>query len=193
MIRKVLSGLVLVGAVLVSLSQAQAATEVMRLPASNTFANAFGTDPVTGISSAVFVTRHKTDRGGPVDTLVYSTVLPDGTFVSGGGDLPRGAFHVDGHVASVDVDIHDMVLDPNLQSGPVPENGQIHVVWDKTGVERTSGSSQFNAGSIHVIFEGTSNTAQSDVDISNLFGSNLTSEFGDVRTLNSAIIVIMKD
>ena len=67
------------------------------------------------------------------------------------------------------------------------------MVWDKTGVERTSGGSQFNAGSIHVIFEGTSNTAQSDVDISNLFGSNLTSEFGDVRTLNSAVIVIMKD
>jgi hypothetical protein len=190
MIRKVLSGLVLVGAVLVSLSQAQAATEVMRLPATNTFANAISIDPVTGITTGIFVSRHKTDRGGPVDTLFYSTTLPDGTAAFGGGDLPRGAFHVDGHGASVDINLNDMVL--TTQEGPIPGNGEIHVTWVKTGVERTSGSTQFNAGTIHVIFEGTSNTAQTDI-VASAFGADLNGVFGDIRTLNSAIIIITKD
>ena len=108
MSRKVLSGLVLVGAVLVSLSQAQAATEVMRLPATNTFANAISIDPVTGATTGIFVSRHKTDRGGPVDTLFYIAQLADGSFISGGGVLPKNAFHVDGQGATLDVDVHDM-------------------------------------------------------------------------------------
>ena len=192
MIRKVLSGLVLVGAVVVSLSQAQAATEVMRLPATNTFANAIAIDPVTGATTGIFVSRHKTDRGGPVDTLFYTASLPDGSFISGGGELPRGAFHVDGQGASLDVDVHDMVLDPNLQNGPIPDNGEIHVAWDKTSVDRTSGSTQFNTGTFHVIFEGTSNTAQCDVAAS-AFGADLNGVFGDIRSLTSAIIIITKD
>jgi hypothetical protein len=192
MIRKVLSGLVLVGAVVVSLSQAQAATEVMRFPANNTFANAISIDPVTGNPTGIFVSRHKGDPGGPVDTLFYTAVLPDGTFISGGGILPKNAFHVDGHAASLNVDVHDMVLDPNLQNGPVPTNGEIHVFWDKTGVERTSGSTQFNVGTMHVLFVGTSNTAACDIDAS-AFGADLPGPFGDVRSLTSAVIVITKD
>ena len=190
MIRKVLSGLVLVGAVLVSLSQAQAATEVMRLPATNTFANAIATDPVTNITTGIFVSRHKTDRGGPVDTLFYATTLTDGTNCSGSVDLPQGAFHVDGHAASVDVDLNDVVI--TNQDGPIPGNGEIHVDWDKTGVTRDSGSTQFNAGVIHVLFVGTSNTAQCDVTAS-AFGADLAGAFGDIRSLTSAVIVIQKD
>jgi len=192
MSRKVLSGLVLVGAVLVSLSQAQAATEVMRLPATNTFANAISIDPVTGATTGIFVSRHKTDRGGPVDTLFYIAQLADGSFISGGGVLPKNAFHVDGHGASLDVDVHDMVLDPNLQTGDVPADGEIHVAWDKTGVDRTSGSTQFNIGTQHVLFVGTSNTASCDIAAS-AFGADLAGVFGDIRSLTSAVIVITKD
>jgi len=191
MIRKVLSGLVLVGAVLVSLSQAQAATEVMRFPANNTFATAVANDPVTNITTGIFVSRHKTDKGGPVNTLFYSTTLTDGTNCSGSVDLDPNDFHVDGHAASVDINLNDYEI--TSQSGPIPGDGSIHVYWAKTGVTRTNGGgSAFNSGGFHVVFTGTNNTAECDVEVS-AFGADLNGVTGDVRTLQSAVIVILKD
>src|SRR5262245_35616609 len=105
MMRKFLSGLVLVGAVVLPLSLAQASTEVMRLPANNTFANAVSNDPNTGVTTGIFVTRHKGSRGGPVDTLFYIVSNPDFSFFAGGGVLPQGAFHVDATGATLDIDV----------------------------------------------------------------------------------------
>jgi hypothetical protein len=188
--RKILSGLVLVGAVVLPLSLARAGTEVMRLPANNTFANIISNDPVTGVSTGIFVTRHKTDRGGPVDTLFYIISRPDFTFSSGGGVLPQGAFHVDGRGASLDVDVNDMVLDS--QEGEIPGDGIISAEWSKTGVVRDSGSFQFNFPPIHVLFVGTAAQATCDV-AANAFGVQLAGTNGDIRTLTQAVIIISKD
>src|SRR6476661_1127194 len=108
--RKV-SGLVLaVGAVIAPLAIAQASTEVMRFDANNTFANAVSTDPATGTSLGVFVTRQKGDRGGPVDTIFFVISSASGEFLFGGGTLPKGAFHADAHSASLDVAVSDIAF-----------------------------------------------------------------------------------
>jgi hypothetical protein len=186
--RKILSGLLLVGAVVLPLSMARAATEVMRLPATNTFANIISNDPVTGVTTGIFVSRHKTDRGGPVDTLFFNISRPDGSFVSVGGDLPRGAFHVDATGASLNVDLHDM----DLGGAEVPGNGIITAEWDVTGTAHDSGSTQFNSGNVHVLFVGTSKQSTTDME-ANALGVELAGLTGDIRTLASAIIVITKD
>ena len=188
--RKILSGLVLVGAVVLPMSLAQAATEVMRLPANNTFANAISNDPVTGVSTGIFVSRHVGDRGGPVDTLFYVISNPDFTSCSGGGVLPSGAFHVDAQGASLNVDVNDMVL--TNQQCDVPGDGIISVDWSRTSSTRDSGSTQFNFGTIHVLFVGTAVDTTCDVD-ANAFGVDLGGTFGDIRSLHEAVIIITKD
>src|SRR5688572_18284174 len=116
-----LSGLVLVGAVLLPISFAHA-VEVVRLPANNMFANAIANDPDAGSSTGVFVTRQKGQQGGPVDSIFFIISSAEG-FLLGSGTLPAGAFQASAQAASLNVDINDMTLD--MLIGEIPANSVI--------------------------------------------------------------------
>ena len=105
------SVLLLVGAIVAPLSMAQASTEVTRLPAHNQSVNAITFDPNTGASSAVFVTHEKVNKGGgPVDSIFFIVQKANGDFFFGQGTLPKGAFHIDAHSASLDVNVDDIAF-----------------------------------------------------------------------------------
>ena len=182
-------GLALVAAVVVPLSQARAATEVMRLPANNTFADAISNDP-SGVTTGVFVSRNKGSKGPVVDSIFFIISQPDGTSTFGSGTLPTGAFHVDAHSASLNVDINDITLD--FSSGDLPADGVISIDWTRTSQTRMSGSVQFNFDNIHAVIAGTRLTVVSDVDGS-VFGVPLVDPFGEVDTVTQSVIVITKD
>src|SRR5262245_49584514 len=129
-----LSGLVLVGALLLSVSAVQAA-EVTHLQANNLFANAVSNDLETGASTGIFVTRQK--RGGTVDSIFFIINDPvSGTFILGSGVLPKGAFKASAKSASLDVDINDITLD--FVVGEIPADGVISVDWAATGSVHTA-------------------------------------------------------
>jgi hypothetical protein len=186
--RKV-SGLVLLGAVLVPLSLAQAA-EVMRLPANNAMANAISTDPATGATAGIFVTREKGTQGGPVDRIFFIISAPSGEFLAGGGVLPKGAFHADAHSASLDIDIHDVPLD--FSAGEIPADGVISVDWQVTNTTRDSGVTKLQFDNVTVNFVGTRATSGADVD-GEIFGAGLIAPTGDLTYIHQATIIITKD
>jgi len=189
-INVLVSVLVFVAAVVVPLSFARAATEVMRLPANNTFVDAISTDPNTGATTGVFVSRNKGSKGVAVDTIFFAVSQPDGTSISGGGTLPRGAFHVDAHAASLDVDVNAIKLD--FSSGNIPADGVISIDWTRTSQQRMSGSAQFTFGNVHAVIAGTRLTVVSRVD-GDVFGVPLVDPTGEVDVVTQSVIVITKD
>ena len=188
--RKV-TGLVLaVGAVIAPLAIAQASTEVMRIAANNTFANAVSTDPATGSSIGVFVTRQKGDKGGPVDTIFFVISSASGEFLFGGGTLPKGAFHADAHSASLDVAVSDIAF--TSQAGEIPPDGAISIDWQATDVTRTSGSTKFEFGNVKVNFVGTGASSPAEIT-GTVLGASLISPTGDLTSLHQGTIIVTKD
>ncbi|HMF39727.1 MAG TPA: hypothetical protein VKQ32_03475 [Polyangia bacterium] len=182
-------GMVLIAVVLVPLSLARGATEVMRFPANNTFANAISNDP-SGVTTGVFVSRNKGSRGGVVDQIFVIISQPDGTSTFFGGTLPAGAFHVDAHAASLEVDIHDITL--TSSSGEIPADGVVSIDWTRTSQQRMSGSVQFNFGNVHAVIAGTRLSVTSKVD-GDVFGVPLVAPFGEVDVVTQSVIVITKN
>ncbi|HEY7375222.1 MAG TPA: hypothetical protein VIF57_23875 [Polyangia bacterium] len=179
-----------VGAVIAPLAIARASTEVMHIKANNTFANAVSSDPATGSSIGVFVTREKGNKGGPVDTIFFVISSASGEFVFGGGTLPKGAFHADAHSASLDVAVSDIAF--TSQAGEIPPDGVISIDWQATDVTRTSGNTKFEFGNVKVNFVGTG--ASSPAEISGtVLGASLISPTGDLTSLHQGTIIVTKD
>lgn len=187
--RKISSLGVVLGVVLLSAGLAHAATEVARYPANNRFASAVSNAP-DGTTTAVFVTRELTGRGGPVDSIFFIISEPDGSETLGSGVLPKGAFHFDAHSASVNVDINDITLD--FQIGVIPANGVIAVKWTATDVERTSGSTTFNFDTTHVVIAGTRVDVTSTV-AGTVFGAPLVDASGTTSSVTQSVIIVTRD
>jgi len=188
--RKVTGLALLVGAVIAPLSLAQAATEVTRFSANNVFANVVATDPATGTTTGVFVTRQKGEKGGPVDTIFFIVSRPDGSATFGSGTLPKNAFHSDAKSASLDVDIAD--IDITADSGDLPASGIISVDWAVTDTTRASGSTKQDFGNVHVNFVGTGATSIADATGS-VLGAPLVEPAGSVTILHQGTIIVTKD
>jgi hypothetical protein len=184
-------GVFVVGVVLMQLSSVHAATEVARFPAHNTFLSATSNDPVTGTTIQVGVTRELGLPGGPVYRVFYIVSNPDtGLFLLGGGLLDAQDFQVTPQRASLHVDINTLTLD--MQVGEVPENGVIDVEWEGTGMQQESGGTSIVSDNVRLLFVGTSMTNPADITGS-AFGMPLIEPFGDIRILNSAVIVITRE
>jgi hypothetical protein len=189
---RALTGLVMVGAVMAQLSTANAATEVARFPANNSFLSANSNDPVTGTSTSVLVTRELGQPGGPVYRVSYLVSNANtGEFIFGSGLIDAQDFQITPHSGSVDVDINAITLDQ--QVGDLPENGVISIQWEGTGEsERISGGSVNVSDNVRFIFVGTGLTVPADVTGS-VFGAPLVDPFGDIRILHQAVIVITRN
>jgi hypothetical protein len=186
--RKV-AGLVLFGAAVLGPISIAQATEVTRLPANNIFATASSNDPNTGASSFLFVSREKTNKGGPIDHIFFFSVDPNGNFFEGMGVLPQGAFHWDAKSSSLNVNVDDIAYD--FEFG-VPA-GVISVDWTVTDVERTSGSTKIDAGAgMHVQIVGTRTGAPATVTGS-VVGDALTNATGELDRIVQAVIIVTKD
>jgi hypothetical protein len=182
-----LSAVVLVGAVIVPLSLAQAATEVLQLRGNITTVSATSVDPATEISTTVFVARENGSRG-PIDRIFYMIFRPEGTSTIGFGALPQGAFQVSAHSASLDVDVNAIGL---VQEGDIPENGVITVDWAPNDVFRFSGSTKSQVDNVLLLLTGTGVTMPSDI-VGEVFGVPLDAPFGEVTILRNGIIAITK-
>ena len=188
--RKITGLVALVGGVITQLSMAQAATEVVRLPANNQFVNAVSTDPVTGITTGVFVTRVIGQPGGPVDTVAV-IVSSETEFNFASGVLPQGAFHVGAKSASLDVDINAITLDTVV--GELPENGVISLDWQGTDVQRISGSTKFDLGNGQALIVGTRTDVVSDLT-GTVFGAPAPDDaIASISAVRSAVIIITFD
>jgi|KBSMisStaDraftv2_1062788.scaffolds.fasta_scaffold403635_2 hypothetical protein len=183
--RKV-TGLVLLGALMAPLSMAQA-TEVTRLPANNTFASATANTP--DASTSVFVTREKTNKGGPVDRIFFISFHMNGNFYFGSGVLPQGAFHWSANGSSLNVDTDDITYDSEFG---VPA-GVISVDWEATDVSRDSGSTKIDAGpNMHVQIVGTRTATQANITGS-VVGDSVDGAMGEVDRIVQAVIIVTKD
>ena len=185
-------GIVLGFAVMGHLSTANAATEVARFPANNSFLSAISNDDVTGDSTSILVTRELTQAGGPVYRISYliSNSIT-GDFEFGTGLIDTKDVHFSAHSASVDVDINAITLDQ--QVGDLPENGVISIKWQGTDdVQRISGGSVNVSDNVRFLFVGTSVDITADITGS-VFGTPLVDPFGDIRILSEAVIVITRN
>lgn len=186
---RTIAGLILVGAVMAQVSTANASTEVMRLPANNTFVSATSNEP-DGTTRQVGVTRVLTEAGGPQYELFYGiTNQNTGLDMEGMGLISSQEFHVAPNSASLDVDIHDITLD--FQRGELPEDGHISVEWVGTDdVQRTAGGQLNFFDNVQFLFTGMTVDTQADIT-GTMFGTPLFEPSGDIRILSSAIIVII--
>jgi hypothetical protein len=183
-------GLFTVGVIVAQLSAAQAATDVVRFPANNTFLNANSNDPVTGNSTSVGVTRELGASGGPVYRIFYLVSnFETGLFLLGSGVIDAQDFQVTPHGGSVFVDMKTVALD--FQIGDVPANGLIDIDWEGTGVQRQSGSTFFQFENVRGIITGTDMSNPATITGS-VFGAPLVEPFGDIRMLRSGTIVITR-
>jgi hypothetical protein len=185
-------GIVLGFAVMGQLSTANAATEVARFPANNSFLSANSNDDVTGDSTSILVTRELTQAGGPVYRISYiiSNSIT-GDFKFGTGLIDTKDVHFSAHSASVDVDINAITLDQ--QVGELPEDGVISIEWQGTDdVQRISGGSVNVSDNVRFLFVGTSVDITADITGS-VFGTPLVDPFGDIRILSEAVIVITRN
>jgi hypothetical protein len=178
-----LSGLVLAGALLLSVSAVQAA-EVTHIQANNLFANMVANDPDTGGSTGVFVTRQK--GGGTVDTIFFIMTDPvSGAFVLGQGTLPKGAFRASAKHASLEVNVNEIAL--SFVIGEIPANAVISIEWDATSSVHTAGSTKQDFGNVQVNTTGNRTTTVSDVEGS-VFGVPLADfATGDTSTIHETL------
>ena len=168
---RTITGLMLVGAVMAQVSTANARTDVMRLPANNTFVTASSTDP-DGTSRQVGVTRVLTEPGGPQYQLFYRISNEStGLDMEGGGLISAQEFHVAPNSASLDVDINEITLD--FQIGELPEDGHISVQWAGTDdVQRTAGGGVNFSDNVQFLFTGMTVDTQADIT-GTMFGTPL--------------------
>ena len=188
--RKIIGLAVLVGGVIAQLSLAQAATEVLRLPANNQFISAVSTDPVTGLTTGVFVTRVLGEPGGPVDTVTV-IVSSETVFNLASGVLPQGAFQVSARSASLDVDINAITLDTVI--GELPANGVISLDWQGDDIQRTAGNAKFDLGNGQAVIVGTRTEVAADLT-GTIFGAPPADDaIGSISAVRMAVIVITFD
>jgi len=187
---KTVIGFLMVGVVCAQLSTAQAATEVLRFSANNSFLNANSNDPVTGNSTSVGVVRVLGEPGGPEYRLFYLiSNFETGLFLLGSGLIDAQDFQVNPQRGSLFVDINTVTLD--TQVGDLPENGIIDVEWEGTGVQRQSGSVFLQRDFVLGIAAGTDVTNPAEITGS-VFGTPLVDPFGDIRILHSGTIIITR-
>ncbi len=177
-----ISGLVLAASLLLPVSLARAA-EVTQIYTNNQFANATSTDPNTGNTIGIFVSRQK-GKGAPVDSVFMIVSGPSG-FAELGGVLPKGAFHVSAKSASLDVDIADIAANVNIG---FPATGTVSVDWHAGDVTRTSGNTKFEFGNTTVNIVGTATSATADVTGS-FFGADLIAPTGDLSLAHDSVII----
>jgi hypothetical protein len=168
---------------------AHAATEVLRLPANNKFASAISNAP-DGTTTGIFLSRHLTDSGGPIDSIFFIVSKPDGTFVEASATLPQGAFQIAAKSASLNVDLNAITLD--MQVGEIPANGVITVQWAGTDVQRMSGSVRFDFDTTHVVLSGTRTDVVANVTAT-VFGTPLVEPFGSFSTITQSVIIVTRD
>jgi hypothetical protein len=181
---------VLFGAVVFPLQEARAATEVARYPANNTFVEAVSTDPATGITTGVFVSREIGQPGGPIDTVSVIVSQGENLLFFGIGVLPTGAFQVDAKSASLNVDLHAVTL--SSQTGDIPTNGLISLSWTAIDVQRDAGGSRVTSGPITFIFTGTRTQATASVTGS-VFGTALVDPLASLSVVRQAVIVMTRE
>lgn len=185
--RKIIGLVVLVGGIVAQLSVARASTEVLRLPANNQFVGAVSTDPVTGLTTGVFVTRVIGEQGGPVDTVTV-IISSETEFNLASGVLPQGAFQVSAQSASLDVDINAITLDTVI--GELPANGVISLDWQAIEVQHTAGNAKFDIGNGQALIVGTRTDATADVT-GTAFGAPLADDAsGSISAVRMAVIII---
>jgi len=183
-------GFCMVGAVLAQLSSAQAATEVARFPANNTFLNANSNYP-DGTSVGVGVTRVLGQPGGPRYELFYIVSnFEQGLFQFGSGLIDAQDFQVTPDGGSLFVDLNTVTLDQ--QVGDIPGDGIIDVEWEGTGSQRQAGAVFFESENVRGIVTGTTLTNPADITGS-AFGTPLFEPFGEIRMLTTEVIVITRE
>jgi hypothetical protein len=176
-------GLVLATALIAPFSVARAA-EVTHFSSNGKSAHAFSQDPSTGATIDVFVSRE--DVPGKPVYRVFFVVSTFDSFTLGTGLLPDGAFKVSAKKASLDVDIHDVALE--FLIGEIPENADMSIDWQATGVERTSGNAVFNFEGGRAIFTGTASSSPAAVD-GEVFGMPMVNSSGDMSILHQNTII----
>ena len=177
-----ISGLVLVASIFLSVSPAHAA-EVTQLYANNLFASATSNDPVTQVSTSVFVTREKA-KGAFRDTIFVGISGPNGfSFIQ--GVLPKNALHISAQSASVDVDLSEITV---IQSLDFPAEGVVSVDWQATDVTRTSGSTKFESGNMTFNIVGTSTFADAIIS-GEVAGTDLVDPFGSLSVAHASVII----
>lgn len=177
-----ISGLVLAASLLLPVSLARAA-EVTQLYTNNLFADAFSTDPSTGNTIEVSVTRVK-GKGAPVDTLSV-TVANQFGFAMLQGTLPKNALHITAKAASLMIDVAELT---NVTNTGLPAQGVISVDWHATGVARTSGNAKEQEGNLTIIFVGTATFSDADVEGS-FFGTDLLDPSGRLSLAHDSVIL----
>lgn len=177
-----ISGLVLAAAVLLPVSYARAA-DVTQLYSNNQFASATSTDPNTGATIGVFVTREK-GKGEPRDSVFLVVSGPTGTSLLS-GTLPKGAVHFTAKSASLEVDVADIV--PTFEID-FPASGVVSVNWQATDITRTSGSTKQEFGNVSVNTVGTRTDADANVSGSFL-GADLAAPTGTLSRVHESVII----
>jgi len=177
-----ISGLVLAASLVLPVSFAHAA-EVTQLYSNNQFASANSTDPDTGTTTGIFVTREK-GKGEPRDSIFMIVSGPSG-FSLISGTLPKNAFKVNAKSASLDVDVADIV--PEVEFG-FPTDGIVHVDWQATDITRTSGGSKQEFGNTTVNIVGTSTDSPANITGS-FIGAPLVAPMGNLSRAHSSVII----
>jgi hypothetical protein len=176
-----LGGLVLAGALLLSVSSAQAA-EVANMLTNNLFATAISNDADTGTTTAVFVTREK-GKGAPRDSITVFVSGPNGFSVIS-GSLPKNALQINKKSASVDVAVSDIVV--TFQDGDIPPDGVVSVDWEATDVTRTTGNEVLEFGTTRVHIHGHRTSATAVIEGS-VFGADMVAPTGDISTVHDIV------
>jgi len=177
-----ISGLVLAASLVLPVSLANAA-EVTQLYTNNQFANAISTDPVTGATTGIFVTREK-GKGAPRDSIFIIVSGPDG-FALISGALPKNAFKANAQSASLDVDVAEIIPDAEFN---FPTDGVVSVHWQATDITRESGNTKQVFGNTTVLFVGTSTNSPANISAT-MFGNELPGVTGDLSRAHDSVII----
>lgn len=147
------------------------------MQSNNLFANAVSTDPATGTTTGVFVTREK--GGGPPRDSIFVIISGPTGFSFVGGVLPKNALGINKKSADVDVAVSEIAV--TSSSGDIPADGVISVSWDGDKVTKTKGDVTFPIGNGTVRIHGQHTSADADV-AGSVFGTQLVDGTGDIST-----------
>jgi hypothetical protein len=179
-----LSGLVLVGALLLPVGLARAA-DVDNFLTNNLFATSFLNDEA-GNSTGVFVTRQK-GKGEPVDSIFVIISGPT-SFSFVGGTLPKGALSIGKKSASVDVAVSEIAV--TSSSGDIPADAVISVNWDAGDVTTTTGNTIFEFGTTRVHIHGHSTSAAATIS-GTVFGAPFGAAQGNINTVHDEVQILV--
>ena len=137
----------------------------------------------------MFITRALTAAGGPVDSIFFVVSTPD-TFSFGIGTLPKGAFQVSAHAASLKVDTNNITY---MTSEGVPNHGIIDVHWTATSTTRQAGEVTFSTGPFHVLLSGVRTDIEADVTGTVLGSAMRDDGIYTMAAVRQAVIIISRD